>query len=123
MNIALWVLQVLLGLAFVFHAYVMLRPSPESLQSGMKYVLEMRAGLRIFAGVAEGLAGIGLVLPALLRILPWLTPVAAAGLVVLMVGAIVFHVRRREYPNIGLNAVLGVLAAFVAWGRFGPYHF
>jgi uncharacterized membrane protein YphA (DoxX/SURF4 family) len=123
MNIALWVLQVLLGLAFVFHAYVMLRPSPERLQSGMKYVLEMRAGLRIFAGVAEGLAGIGLVLPALLRILPWLTPVAAAGLVVLMVGAIVFHVRRREYPNIGLNAVLGVLAAFVAWGRFGPYHF
>jgi hypothetical protein len=36
---------------------------------------------------------------------------------------VAFHVRRREYPNIGLNAVLGVLAAFVAWGRFGPYHF
>ena len=96
----------------------------------MSYVLEMPARLRMFAGVAEGLAGIGLILPALLRIfpallriLPWLTPVAAAGLVVLMLGAIVFHVRRREYPNIGLNAVLGGLAAIVAWGRFGPYHF
>jgi uncharacterized membrane protein YphA (DoxX/SURF4 family) len=123
MNIALWVLQILLGLAFVFHAYVLLRPSPERLQSGMSYVLEMPARLRMFAGVAEGLAGIGLILPALLRTLPWLTPVAAAGLVVLMLGAIVFHVRRREYPNIGLNAVLGGLAAIVAWGRFGPYHF
>lgn len=123
MNIALWVLQILLGLAFVFHAYVLLRPAPERLQSGMSYVLEMPARLRMFAGVAEGLAGIGLILPALLRTLPWLTPVAAAGLVVLMLGAIVFHVRRREYPNIGLNAVLGVLAAIVAWGRFGPYHF
>lgn len=123
MNIALWVLQILLGLVFVFHAYVLLRPSPERLQSGMSYVLEMPARLRMFAGVAEGLAGIGLILPALLRILPWLTPVAAAGLVVLMLGAIVFHVRRREYPNIGLNAVLGVLAAIVVWGRFGPYRF
>jgi hypothetical protein len=89
----------------------------------MRYVLEMPAGLRVFAGVAEGLAGVGLVLPPLVHVLAWLTPLAAAGLVVLMLGAIVFHVRRREYPNIGLNAVLGVLAAIVAWGRFGPYHF
>jgi uncharacterized membrane protein YphA (DoxX/SURF4 family) len=123
MNIALWVLQVLLAFFFIFHAFLLFRPSPERLQSGMKYILEMGASLRMFAAVAEGLAGICLVLPALLRILPWLTPTAAAGLVVLMVGAIVFHVRRREYPNIGLNAILGVLAAIVAWGRFGPYHF
>jgi uncharacterized membrane protein YphA (DoxX/SURF4 family) len=123
MNVALWVLQVLLGAFFVFHATLMLRPSPARLQTGMRYVLEMPAGLRIFAGVAEGLAGVGLVVPPLVHVLPWLTPLAAAGLVVLMLGAIVFHVRRREYPNIGLNAALGVLAAIVAWGRFGPYHF
>src|ERR1035437_6761585 len=123
MNIALWIVQILLGLAFVFHAYVLLRPSPERLRSGMSYVLDMSPRLRMFAGVAEGLAGIGLVLPGLLRILPWLTPVAAAGLVVLMLGAIVFHVRRREYPNVGFNAILGVLAGVIAWGRFGPYPF
>jgi uncharacterized membrane protein YphA (DoxX/SURF4 family) len=124
MNIALWVLQVLLALVFVFHANLLLRPpSPERLQSRMRWVLEMPAGLRIFAGVAEGLAGLGLVIPPLVHVLMWLTPLAAAGLVLLMLGAIVFHVRRREYPNIGLNAVLGVLAAIVAWGRFGPYHF
>ena len=122
MNIALWILQVLLGSFFVFHATVLLRPSPQRLQSGMRYVLEMSAGLRVFAGVAEGLARVGLVLPALVHVLVWLTPLAAAGLVVLMLGAIVFHIRRREYPNIGLNVVLGILAGIVAWGRFGPYH-
>jgi len=40
-----------------------------------------------------------------------------------MLGAIVFNVRRREYPNVGFNAVLGLLAAVIAWGRFGPYPF
>ena len=123
MNAILWILQVLLGVFFVFHATLMLRPSASRLQSGMKYVLEMPAGLRLFAGVAEGLAGLALIFPALFRVLVWLTPLAAAGLVVLMIGAIVFHLIRREYPNIGLNAVLGVLAAVVTWGRFGPYHF
>jgi uncharacterized membrane protein YphA (DoxX/SURF4 family) len=122
MNIALWVLQVVLGIVFVLHAYLLLRP-PASLQSGMNYILEMPAGLRRFAAVAEGLAGLALVFPPLLRVLTWLTPLAAAGLVLLMLGAIVFHIRRREYPNVGFNAVLGVLAGVIAWGRFGPYPF
>jgi uncharacterized membrane protein YphA (DoxX/SURF4 family) len=122
MNIALWVLQVVLGIFFVVHAYLLLRP-PGSLQSGMNYILEMPAGLRRFAAIAEGLAGLALVFPPLLRVLTWLTPLAAAGLVLLMLGAIVFHVRRREYPNVGFNAVLGVLAGVIAWGRFGPYPF
>jgi hypothetical protein len=55
--------------------------------------------------------------------LTWLVPLAALGLTLLMLGAIVFHLMRREYPNIGLNAFLAVLSAVVAWGRFGPYHF
>jgi hypothetical protein len=124
MNVVLWIMQVLLGAFFVFHSTVLLRPSPEQLkQRGMGYVLALPSGLRIFAGVAEGLAGVALVVPALLHLLDWLTPLAAAGLVILMIGAIVFHLPRREYQNIGLNAVLGLLAAFIAWGRFGPYHF
>jgi uncharacterized membrane protein YphA (DoxX/SURF4 family) len=81
MNIALWVLQVLLGLAFVFHGSMMLRPSPERLQSGMKYVLEMPAGLRFFAGITEGLAGLALVFAPLVHVVAWLAPLAAAGLV------------------------------------------
>src|ERR1700674_5201462 len=119
MNIALWVLQVLLGLFFVFHFFIMVRPSP----GGMKYILEMPAGLRLFAGIAEGLAGAGVSLPPLLHVPTRLTPLTAVGLVVLMLGAIVFHIRRREYPNVGFNAVLGLLAAVIAWGRFGPSPF
>ncbi len=122
MNIVLWVLQVVLGVFFVAHAYLLLRP-PASLQSGMNYILEMPTGLSRFAAVAEGLAGLALVFPPLLRVLTWLTPLAAAGLVLLMLGAIIFHIRRREYPNVGFNAVLGVLAAIIAWGRFGPNPF
>jgi uncharacterized membrane protein YphA (DoxX/SURF4 family) len=119
MNVAVWVLQVLLGIVFVGHAYLLLRP-PASVQSGMNYILEMPAGLRLFAGLAEGLAGLALVIPPLLHVATWLTPLAAAGLVVLMLGAIVFHIQRREYPNVGFNAVLGVLAAVVAWAGSGP---
>lgn len=123
MNAVLWILQILLAVFFVLHSFLMLRPSPERLQGGMKYVLEMPRALRLFAGAAEGLAGLALVLPALFRALTWLVPLAAAGLVLLMLGAVVFHLIRREYPNIGLNAFLGILAGVVAWGRFGPYHF
>jgi uncharacterized membrane protein YphA (DoxX/SURF4 family) len=123
MNVVLWILQVLLAAFFVYHAYLLLWPSPERLQKGMNYILEMPRALGLFAAVAEGLAGLALVLPPLLHILPWLTPLAAAGLVLLMVGAIAFHLMRREYPNIGLNAILGVLALVIAWGRFGPYPF
>jgi uncharacterized membrane protein HdeD (DUF308 family) len=123
MNIVLWILQILLGIFFVFHAYLVLLPNPKRLRSGMNYILEMPAALRWFSGVAEGLAGLALVFTPLISGLAWLAPLAAAGLTVLMLGAIVFHLMRREYPNIGLNAFLGVLAAVVAWGRFGPYHF
>ncbi len=123
MNIVLWILQVLLGAFFVFHAFIMLRPDPARLQQGMKYVLEMPAGLRRFAGGGEGLGGVALVVAPLIHPVAWLAPLAAAGLVVLMIGAAVFHFPRREFPNIGLNAVLGVLAAIIVWGRFGPYHF
>jgi hypothetical protein len=52
MNIALWVLQVFLGIFFVFHSFVMLRPSP----GGTKYIVEMPTGLRLFAGIAEARA-------------------------------------------------------------------
>src|SRR5260370_9027823 len=100
MNIALWVLQVLLRIFFVFHATVLLRPSPERLQRGMRYVLEMPAGLRIFAGVAEGLAGLGLVLPPLVHVLAWSTPLAPAGLVVRTPGARLFHLRPPHRPRI-----------------------
>ena len=70
-------------------------------------------------GLLEFLAAIGLILPAITGVLPWLTPLAASMLVVLMVFAIAFHARRPgEVPNLVLNVVLGVLALIVAYGRW-----
>jgi uncharacterized membrane protein YphA (DoxX/SURF4 family) len=123
MNIALWILQLVVGAFFVYHMTLLLRPNPARLRQGMNWILEMPSGLRIFAGVAEGLAGIALIFAGLIAPIDWLVPFAAAGLVLLMIGAIVFHLSRREYPNIALNAVLLLLAAFIAYGRFALQRF
>jgi uncharacterized membrane protein YphA (DoxX/SURF4 family) len=71
-------------------------------------------------GFLELLAALGLILPGLLHIAPVLTPLAAAGLVVIMVGALVTHARRNERSAMAVNVVLLVLSAVVVWGRFGP---
>jgi VIT1/CCC1 family predicted Fe2+/Mn2+ transporter len=68
--------------------------------------------------VSELLGGLGLLLPALTGTLPWLTPLAAAGLALIMLLAMGFHATRREAPAIVFNSILLVLAAFVAYGRF-----
>lgn len=117
MEIALWIVQILLTLNFLLHGRMMLSP-PASAQRGMAYVMAIPTGFRRFIGVAEILAAIGLILPALTGVLPWLTPLAAVGLIIVMVGAAIFHILRREYPNIVFNLVLLALAAFVAYGRF-----
>jgi hypothetical protein len=74
-------------------------------------------------GLLEVLAAIGLILPAALDIAPVFVPLAATGLGLMMVGAALTHARRKEFPNIAVNTVLLVLAAVVAWGRFGPHSF
>lgn len=84
----------------------------------MGYVLAISPALRRFIGVVEILAPIGLILPGLTNILAWLTPLAAAGLVILMASAAIFHIPRKEYRNIATNLIQLALAAFVAVGRF-----
>jgi uncharacterized membrane protein YphA (DoxX/SURF4 family) len=116
MNTALWIVQILLALMFMFHGGLMLFP-PATLPAGMAYIMAIPTGFRRFIGVAEILASIGLVLPALTGILPWLTPLAAVGLMIVLVGAVITHIRRKEYPNIVLNLVLLAMATFVAYGR------
>ena len=77
----------------------------------------MPAGLVRFIGVSELAGGIGLVLPALTRVKPGLTVLAAVGLVAVMVLAAGFHVTRGELRALPINLALGALAAFIAWGR------
>lgn len=78
---------------------------------------DLPAALVRFIGISEVLGGLGLVLPAATRIKPMLTPLAALGLALIMLLAALFHLVRSEFAAIGTNVVLGVLAAFVAWGR------
>ena len=71
-----------------------------------------------FIGISELLGGLGLLLPAITGMLPWLTPLAAAALALVMLLAAGFHASRKEWSGIAFNTVLLVLAVFVAYGRF-----
>jgi hypothetical protein len=118
LHIGLWVAQALLALAFL-GAGVMKTTAPlAELQAKMPWVNGALGGLVRFIGTAELFGAVGLVLPAATRIKPWLTPLAAVGLLTVMVLASLTHAARGEFPMLGVNAVLGGLAAFVAWGRF-----
>jgi uncharacterized membrane protein YphA (DoxX/SURF4 family) len=111
---ALWIVQGLLAALFLF-------------SGGMKLVLplEKMTGpvpvpgpfLR-FIGMAEVLGAIGLILPGLLRIRPGLTPLAAAGLVIIMIGATVINLAGGDVVSALISFVVGLLAAFVAYGRW-----
>jgi uncharacterized membrane protein YphA (DoxX/SURF4 family) len=123
-NIVLWVIAGLLAVAFLGAGLMKLgQPAKKLADSGMGYVEDFSAGAVKAIGALEVLAALGLILPAALDIAPVLVPVAASGLVLLMLGAAVTHARRREPQMIVINVVLLALAAVVAWGRFGPYAF
>jgi uncharacterized membrane protein len=116
-NGVLWVLQILLAVYFFFTGIVHL-VLPADLPAPMAWMYDLSPALHWVSGVAEMLAGLGLILPGLTKIQPRLTPLAAAGLVLIMIGAAAWHVQRGELPNLLMNALLGVLAAFVAFGRW-----
>lgn len=118
LRIALWSVQVLLAAAFLMAgAMKATTPVAELLVNGMTFVAYTPEPLVRFIGVAEFLGAIGLIAPAATRILPWLTGVAGAALALVMVLAMGTHAAHGEYPPILFNAILGSLAAFVAWGR------
>src|SRR5690606_167948 len=117
MNIAVWIIQGLLAAAFIF-AGVNKAFRYEYAHATLPWVKDVPRGLTNFIGVAELLGGLGLLLPALTGIMPWLTPLAATGLALVMVLAAGFHMTRKEWPAIGFNMALLVLAVFVAYGRF-----
>ena len=114
MNLALWIVQVLLALLYLF-------------SGGLKLVLPLEKltgpvalpGLFIrFIGVCEMLGALGLILPGLLRIKTGLTPLAAAGLVIIMIGATAITLVGGDVVTAVIPLVVGILAAFVAYGRW-----
>ena len=118
MNIALWIVQGLLGAMFTMAGLMKAIQTKEKLAPRLPWVNDYTATQVKLIGVAELLGGIGLILPWALGIAPFLTVLAALGLALTMVFAAIYHLGKNEYPGIGINAVLLVLALFVAVGRF-----
>ena len=115
MKVTVWIVSALLALAFLFIGAMKLIPPTdvmEQMSEGVPVIM-----LRI-AGLAEMVGAVGLILPAATRIAPVLTPIAASGLVVVMIGASIINIVIGFYPTAVQTVVLGVLSAFVAWARF-----
>ncbi len=119
MNIVLWIVQILLALAFLMAGIMKTTQPLDKLAVRMQWVKSMRPPQLVrVIGALEVLGAIGLILPAVTGILPWLTPVAAIGLVLTMIGAMILHTRLGEGSHIATNVILLLLAAFIVVGRF-----
>jgi putative oxidoreductase len=118
MKYALWIVQILLALAFLAAGFMKLTMPIDQLAQSMVWPGDVPAWLVRFIGLAELAGALGLVLPALTRIQPQLTPLAGAGLALVQFLVIGFHLTRGEFGFIIPNIILLALAAFVAYGRW-----
>jgi hypothetical protein len=125
MNLALWTAAGLLAVVALTGGISKTFVPKDKLSAiqGGGWTADVSVGSVKTLGILELLAALGLILPAALGIAPVLVPVTAACWVVLMVGAMITHGRRGEFALAGLNLIYLALAAFIAWGRFGPWAF
>src|SRR5215204_3137412 len=118
MNIVLWILQILLGLTFLLSGGLKLvKSTAELIAMGPPDQIVFSGWFYKFIGLCEVLGGLGLILPGLLRRQQHLTVLAAIGLLILMIGAVITTIMG---PGLGLAVpplIIGLLCAFVAWGR------
>jgi uncharacterized membrane protein YphA (DoxX/SURF4 family) len=117
MNTTIWIIQSLMAVLFVFHGIAMFNPPPPVQESVIKKMGYSLPFLRII-GTLEVLGGFGLILPSWARVMPILSPLAALGLVIIMIGAAVSHARQGEGKQTVATSVVTLLVAFVAIGRF-----
>jgi uncharacterized membrane protein YphA (DoxX/SURF4 family) len=114
MNIVLWILQILLAVAFFAHGWMMLFPPPD-------IAIQINASLprwfSLFIGASEVLAAVGLTLPGLTGVQPQLVTWAAVGIMIVMVSATVYHIARGEMSAAAITLVLLAIATFVAYMR------
>jgi uncharacterized membrane protein YphA (DoxX/SURF4 family) len=118
MNTALWIVQILLAILFSFTGVGKLINSKEQISLILQWVNDFSPAAIKAIGVVEVLGVLGLILPSLTRILPWLTPLAAVGLMIDMVVAGLVHLRLGETALVILTIVVFILAGFIAYGRF-----
>jgi uncharacterized membrane protein YphA (DoxX/SURF4 family) len=122
LNIGLWALQLLWGFFFAGSGFGKVLLWDDTLYAEAPRAVAWYAAvpqpLIVFIGICEVLGGIGLILPAMTRVKPWLTPPAAAGLALTMILAAGFHLTRGEYALIPVNLVLAAVSALIAAGRW-----
>ena len=119
MNILLWIVQILLALLFLFAGVTKLVLPTEVLQSMQaKDQVQLPSRFMRFIGLCEALGGMGLILPGVFRKRQELTPLAAAGLLIIMIGAVVFTLMNNGVAMAISPLVFGLLCAFVAYGRW-----
>lgn len=122
MNSALWVVSIVLALAFLAAGAMKVAQSREQLMAKMPWAEDYSDGQVKLIGVVEILGAIGLILPGLTGTAPILVPLAAVGLGLVMLGAAVVHIRRGDGASAAVAPIVfALLCAFVAWGRFGAY--
>ena len=117
MNTLIWIIQILMAVLFTVHGITMFNPPPPVQESVVKKMGYSLGFLKII-GTLEVLGGLGLILPSWTQILPWLSPLAALGLVIIMIGAAVSHARQGEGKQTAATTVVALLVAFIAIGRF-----
>jgi uncharacterized membrane protein YphA (DoxX/SURF4 family) len=115
LHYTLWTFQVLLALLFLFAGIMKLVTPAEKMAAQAP---QFSVDFMRFIGVVEALGGLGMVLPGLLKIKTGLTPLAAAGLVIVMIGAVVVSYQMMGVKGIAVPLVTGIVAAFVAYGRW-----
>jgi uncharacterized membrane protein YphA (DoxX/SURF4 family) len=125
MNVFLWIVAGILAAFFLAAGLTKISQSKAKLQAGgqMNWVEDFSAGTIKLIATAELLGAIGLILPGAFDIAPILVPLAATGLALIMLGAIITHVRRKEFQPVVLNSIVLILAVIVAVFRFGPNSF
>ncbi|CAM8652457.1 DoxX family [Comamonadaceae bacterium] len=116
LGVGLWAAQLVLAFFLLFGAYMKLAAPADEVAKMMVWAAQYPA-LKTFTGIVDLLGGLGILLPALTRIQPRLTALAALGIIVLQVLAFAFHGSRGEWPATPFNVILLGLAAFVYWGR------
>ena len=124
MNVVLWIVAIVLAVAFLASGLMKLaQPRQKIVESGMGWAGDFSDGAVKAIGALEVLGALGLILPAVFDVATVLVPIAAVGLALVMAGAAIVHLRRKETQMVVVNVVLILLAVFVAWGRFGEYAF
>ena len=118
MNLTLWILQALGALLFLASGVPKIILPMPAIRQRVAWASAVPPWLIRFIGIAETLGAIGLILPAVTGIAPWLTIAAAVGLILAMLSASVFHISRAEFAGMAPSLVLLLLARVIAYGRW-----